>query len=119
MALGGWIYQSREKARKFSFSSGGNVAENRGEVKAGKFLLRVGSGNRLCAKRVRFEPTVSTPAPPALNPFAVETGPNHSGRRRLPDPNRVLYKTARLTDGLIEFNFHGLRQENATPASGL
>jgi len=36
MALAGWVYQSCENARKFSFSSGGNVAEKTVEVKAGK-----------------------------------------------------------------------------------
>jgi hypothetical protein len=39
MALAGWVYQPRENARKFSFSSGGNVAEKTVEVKAGKFLV--------------------------------------------------------------------------------
>jgi len=43
MALAAWVYQSRENARKFSFSSGGNVAEKTVEVKAGKILVIVGS----------------------------------------------------------------------------
>src|SRR2546429_7847309 len=42
MALAGWVYQSRENARKSSFSSGGNVAEKTVEVKAGKFLTVAG-----------------------------------------------------------------------------
>jgi len=33
MALAGCVYQSRENARKFSFSNGGNVAEKTVEVK--------------------------------------------------------------------------------------
>jgi len=44
MALAGWVYQWRENARKFSLSSGGNVAEKTLEVKALKFLAVAGRG---------------------------------------------------------------------------
>jgi hypothetical protein len=47
MALAGWVYQSLENARKFSFSSGGNVAEKTVEVKAGKFLVAAGGAGQI------------------------------------------------------------------------
>jgi len=51
MALAGWVYQRRENARKFSFSSGGNVAEKTLEVKALKFLRVAGRWLRVAGCR--------------------------------------------------------------------
>jgi len=53
MALAGCVYQSRENARKFSFSSGGNVAEKTVEVKAGKFLAVAG-----CRSQIAVSPAI-------------------------------------------------------------
>src|SRR6266705_1456046 len=53
MALAGWVYQWQENARKFSFSSGGNVAEKTVEVKAGKFLAVAGCRSQVAGRRLQ------------------------------------------------------------------
>src|SRR6266536_6707394 len=83
MALAGWVYQSRENARKFSFSSGGNVAEKTVEVKAGKFFVAAGRRLQVASWRWAASSSRNNPQPTTRN------------------PHRFLYKSARLPDGWI------------------
>jgi hypothetical protein len=66
MALAGWVYQSREK---FSFSSGGNVAEKTVEVKAGKILVVAGRGSQVAGGSLRDLSSLDNPQPTTHSDF--------------------------------------------------
>jgi len=74
MALAGCVYQSRENARKFSFSNGGNVAEKTVEVKGGKFLVAAGGKLQVGRFQKQQQPATRNPPPTAC---ALQTGAPH------------------------------------------
>jgi len=104
MALAGWVYQRRENARKFSFSSGGNVAEKTLEVKALKFLQgwQV-AGCRLLVDRFELQPPSTTSNPTvssriAASGVAAEVTRRKCLSRQNPPPHVVGYHSSTHPD---------------------
>jgi len=95
MASAGWVYQRRENSRKFSLSSGGNVAEKTVEVKAGKFWWLRGAdcGVQVAGPLLREPITTGNPQPTSH------------------DPERALYKSARFPDCSSRPDFDSLPQK--------